>query len=176
MWIIQELYLAREFVVWCGDKTVSQKNLNRFLEWMTQLGSHQGWKPAIHGSTVSVHRIGWSFKGLEAFSSKRNNLLSWLQRCVSYGSRATDSRDYIYGLLGVATDLQPGDIVPSYEASVRETFLQALPVIAKAPMRKNNDGNEEWALRIATLMGLEIDNELRQEVASQFRIARFPRT
>ncbi|ROV97426.1 hypothetical protein VMCG_06873 [Cytospora schulzeri] len=117
IWIRQEVFKADDMSsVMCGSRAVSWGDFRRGLYCCIQ---HQA-PSAITGN----QRKEWWARCtlLRSVIHPNTTSLLWL-RFVSLGSRCTDPRDRIYGLLGLLdNEEQELDIVPDYSKTAPEVF------------------------------------------------------
>ncbi|KAK4158746.1 heterokaryon incompatibility protein-domain-containing protein [Cladorrhinum sp. PSN259] len=123
IWIVQEVVLAKELDLVCGTKR---------LPWNLFIEAFQSWVNLSSTSYLNnyTHNV-WSIfnemrstnptimMALRKSRGSDASLLALVGRCMSY--QATDPRDKIFGLLGVATDA-PALIRPDYKSSVNEVY------------------------------------------------------
>ena len=116
-WIIQEIALASDIRVFCGD---------RFSHWSNFIYSmpeHDIDDQEI-GMRNPTHTLGKMSK--LRIVATRLTLRQLLFQC--HMSRCSDPRDLVYGLLNVAMDTKdrPGSIVVDYSSSLEKLFLQSM--------------------------------------------------
>lgn len=116
-WIIQEIVLASDIHIFCGD---------RFSHWpnfVLHMPDHDTDNPAI-GMRNPTHTLG-KLKKLRIIAT-RLTLRQLLFQC--HMSRCSEPRDLIYGLLNIAKDTKenPGSIVVDYSSSLETLFLQSM--------------------------------------------------
>jgi len=183
VWVIQELHLATNYLVRCGSKAVPGAWFERCAGTVTFHLNTQFqdrdcaiWKERVLKNPTGVHVI--------SRLTGRPTLHDWLDRCVERGFAATDPRDYIYGFIGISSDLETQysrwdhpdgqrlTLTPNYRNTVRETFLEAVPYIIQGSNQKYAHISEPWEIceRFAELMGLEMDESLRGSIAARFTI------
>jgi hypothetical protein len=147
-WIIQEVALARELVVWCGRSTV-EWNVLWVLSWVLKVS---GWQIQLHlehgsmGRSIGdeVFRLGSLRKQITAgldnneiqhvarsifgATTVEQRWYAYLAHLIQNFRRAwvSDDRDKIYSILGLAYQfLQQGTmnpIQPNYDATVQEVY------------------------------------------------------
>ncbi|KAK4449734.1 heterokaryon incompatibility protein-domain-containing protein [Podospora aff. communis PSN243] len=179
MWIVQELFLARDCVVRCGAKAVPRDAFENSLG-ATQQGQGWIWKglkweegPANH------YRLSrWRRGNMKA------GLRWWINTCVQGGFQAADAHDYIYALLGVAEDCRDGEmIVPSYEKAPVQVFLEVINSRAFQVLGPEKVYGDEVGYRIALSlagrMGIDLDpNDItlsRDDIKAVFGLkSKFP--
>lgn len=116
IWIVQEVVAARELVIYCG---------RRRLPWnfVVKVCREIRWNEfSRDGKSQHLRSSGYrNFTALNDFRRGRMSLTKCLQCTKDY--EATDTRDKLYALIGVASDICPEDIVPDYTKSTRTVFL-----------------------------------------------------
>ncbi|OTA62910.1 HET-domain-containing protein [Hypoxylon sp. EC38] len=124
IWIVQEVVAAREIVVLLGDTIFPWTMLvhlcqaNQLAEFLT------------HPLAPMVRSCGYQkFTVLDHFRRNRTMPLVRLVHCTQ-DYQATDSRDKLYALLGMASDLSPDDIIPDYTKPIQEVFLDLVRFMA----------------------------------------------
>ncbi|KAI1137507.1 HET-domain-containing protein [Hypoxylon sp. FL0543] len=124
IWIIQEVVAAREIVVLLGDTIfpwVMLVNLCRAIQLAEFL---------IHPLAPMIRACGYQkFTVLDHFRRNRTMPLVRFVHCTQ-DYQATDSRDKLYALLGMASDISPDDIIPDYTKPVQEVFLDLVRFMA----------------------------------------------
>lgn len=118
IWIVQEVVAARELVIMCG---------RYILPWnfVTNVcGEIRRKEFSRHGRSKFLRSSGYrNFTALNDFRRERGrmSLTKYLQCTKDY--EASDMRDKLYALIGVASDISPEDIVPDYTKSTRTVFF-----------------------------------------------------
>lgn len=115
MWIVQEVALGQKCVVYCGSFSVPWNDLAKAALCLEEDTGHQ----------VEAHRVVRMIKGL-----KRKNVTDYpghrsLINLIhqSLNLLCTDPRDKIYGVLGLASDITPGEFIPEYSLLCQEVYL-----------------------------------------------------
>lgn len=124
IWIVQELVLAQEIIFHCGEEDVA-------------------WWPLL---LMSLRLTGFLHSPAGLIMSlrdrrRKNSLLVLMRNC--YASEATDTRDRVYALLGIAADVSPNTISVDYSITLydlkkqieelyREQELLAAPLLWQA--------------------------------------------
>ena len=149
VWILQEVVLARNYVVICNQDFVSMDNFERALGvlcqdvWNVSRDTRNCvlWLPESPANEI----IAW-----RKSKGKSSPLAGWVRICVRCYFKATEPRDYVYALLGISDDCE-GWIVPDYTLSVTEVYSLAIRLIF------NEAGwyNESLGGTFAALMGLK---------------------
>ncbi|KAI2602746.1 HET-domain-containing protein [Hypoxylon sp. NC1633] len=117
IWIVQEVVAARELVVLLGDT---------FFPWVMLENLCRGIQRAeflSHPLALMIRSCGYQkFTALDHFRRNRTMPLVRFVHCTQ-DYQATDSRDKLYALLGMASDLSADEIIPNYSKPVQEVFL-----------------------------------------------------
>ena len=152
VWILQEFVVARDYVVLCNRALATKEAFERLprvcqdystgsVLWFVFSGCPVVTMVALRDSRYSVSRPPVI-------------LDNWLDVLWRKGFRATDSRDYIFAILGISDD---GDsIVVDYKLSQWEVFCAALSITTgngEIPLR----GRISNTIRVAELMGIPSD-------------------
>lgn len=128
LWIVQEIIMASgEMILLCGNfsitwdtlakvvVTIETNGLSRLILQNTDEGEDDSDAPGGLLNTACVH-------AMKKMRSMRQpiDLQSALIYCLRF--KATDPRDKLFALLGLATDANDPVLRPNYTASVREVF------------------------------------------------------
>lgn len=136
-WIVQEILLQPNVIIFCGKMITHYHQLNAVFHWLRNI---QG-KPCPPGIDVNLwlllsSRVGWYSMGLNNFIMRRSfkdpggvggTELSELDRHLRWktwalntiNQQATDPRDNLYSVLGLVGD----DVLkPDYSRSVETVF------------------------------------------------------
>ncbi|KAK8113054.1 hypothetical protein PG984_013580 [Apiospora sp. TS-2023a] len=117
IWIVQEVVAARQIVVWCGPKVIPWDCLAHLCNEIRVQEFQPSPKAAfLHSSQYQ------NFSALDNFRKNRTMPLSHLLQCTR-GYQATDPRDKLYALLGMASDVSYDELVPDYTQSVKSVYL-----------------------------------------------------
>lgn len=128
IWIVQEVVSASELLFMCGNKTVSEDEMNYALRLLRNVDIHT---QSRRGSDTSV---GESFSAVSHSVSTSKQISLMKIRRISVATplihllrtfrhlEATDPRDKLFALLGIASDTQELDIHPDYRKSWREVY------------------------------------------------------
>ncbi|CAI6097411.1 unnamed protein product [Clonostachys chloroleuca] len=124
IWIVQEITLARDAVVFCGNETISWDKF-LWIIWFLRLRNLEGTynldvSPAFRlGILGSAHRSGRALPLLELLGLFRRSL-------------ATDPHDKVYGLLGLAAS---HEVEIDYKIPYSQVYLD----VAKSIMKESLD-------------------------------------
>lgn len=127
VWIIQETVLATKTIIRCGNLSVEWESLAIVAETLVRSGvsvsllalhvdGHIQLPPRPLGNLINVHRIR-SYR----IAKKPVGFQKLLISC--YDFKATDPRDRIFGLLGLATNGEEILLEPDYTASIQDVYI-----------------------------------------------------
>lgn len=155
-WVVQEIVLARKAVLMHGDHS---------LQWEILVAAWNNWDQHSQDccadcvSTLSeseytlLHRLRWQVQDLERMRQQASDH-SLLRLLLGFRDRkATDSRDKIFGMLGLVSEKSLLKITPNYEASVVEVYTQLAIQLIQAygwlvplhlPLEQNITGLPSW--------------------------------
>jgi Heterokaryon incompatibility protein (HET) len=126
LWPVQEYVLAKAVRFVCGDDILADEQFrSAILSELTHHTRQQDKFPtAWAGNLFTRQRV----KRLRNLMQDRNSGYARLQTLLeTFASReATDLRDKVYGLLGIATDFQEGELVPDYDLSPCDVYMAAV--------------------------------------------------
>lgn len=177
IWIVQEAVVARELVIFCGNYILPWSFISRVC---VQIRRNEFSRDA---RSQLLRSSGYrNFTALEGFRREHGttSLTKYLKCTRDY--EASDMRDKLYALIGVASDISPEDIVPDYTKPTRTVFLDlvhflvtkrhSLDIIASgrhirpasmtdpSPSRKPGDETPSWLPEWRVSQGLRpLDSE-----------------
>lgn len=138
IWVLQEVYLARDLWFYCGPKRISRRTLSGALILLQRFQKHIVSTIDIttlntanplrrfafdSSSFPEMHRlIIYTSIYPSHIISLRVAMANFCVKELPRASRATDPRDMIFGLLGFATPRETGYIKADYSKPVRETY------------------------------------------------------
>jgi Heterokaryon incompatibility protein (HET) len=131
VWIVQEIGAARDAILLCGQDSISWRDMCRACDWMETLIARTSTRNAyIDCQFRRCRGIRQVFNPNKPSSEKvpfKWNLLLLLTHFSSFG--ATDPRDKVYGLLGLASDVQQQDeesdmMVPDYNKPLATVYAE----------------------------------------------------
>ncbi|KAI1449094.1 HET-domain-containing protein [Annulohypoxylon stygium] len=148
IWIIQEVVAAQEPVVLLG---------NIIFPWKMLVNICQAIQVAeflLHPMAPVIRSCGYQkFTVLDHFRRNKTMSLVRLVHCTQ-DYQATDSRDKVYALLGMASDVSPDDIIPDYTKPVQEVFLELvrfmitnrydLDIISSGRLTTSDSSSPSW--------------------------------
>ncbi|KAJ8131238.1 hypothetical protein O1611_g2388 [Lasiodiplodia mahajangana] len=135
VWVLQEVYLARELIFCCGSKTMISKNLagalillEAYQKYIASRGMEAG-SPKLQEFAFTapcypeMHRmlIYTSIYPAEVHSLR----IAMTNFCVKErprGAQSTDPRDMVFGLLGFANAAEREYIKADYKKAVQEVY------------------------------------------------------
>lgn len=152
LWVFQEVAVAKQILLVCGRSVLNGDQFIASLEAFSQ-DTEQSAKPLYWNSPENI-QMGQSWEWLEKLESEvmlrpaigifgtrklllsgvRHNLASLLHTRDMIGMQATDRRDYIYALLGIAADAEQLDLYPDYSKTWQDVFRDT----AIALLRQNS--------------------------------------
>ncbi|CAJ0542491.1 Ff.00g001050.m01.CDS01 [Fusarium sp. VM40] len=122
IWVVQEVVLSpRDPIIICGNRLYPWHHLHWTSAWMRRAGYMR--LPQIPERLLNVNIMG----------NLRNSLTKWpLDALMSFTQtkfHATDQRDKIFGLLGMAAECQDGSLMPEalrpdYSVDTAQTYLK----------------------------------------------------
>jgi len=129
VWIIQEVVLAAKPIIRCGDLTVKWESLTKVANVIqdsglseTLLGIHADGHirvdPTNLGNVINIDRIR-SYRIARKMIGFKHILLS------CYRFQATDPRDKIFGMLGMAINGEELLLEPDYTASIQDVYVRS---------------------------------------------------
>ncbi|KAK0641860.1 heterokaryon incompatibility protein-domain-containing protein [Cercophora newfieldiana] len=169
IWVIQELFLARYCEIRCGSEIITREQFNDFITCMNRPGTQfeqSTWVKERAGNPAEAHRLAQQFKWAGMAGKRVNTLRTWLRRSYNSSFEATDKRDLVYALIRASEDIDQDHSVVSYEGTVRQAFLQAVPLVRRdispwSPVVAQSQAL--FLLQYAERMGLPVDDDLRRD-------------
>jgi len=149
-WIVQELVLAQEAILYCGKRSIHWDVLSEALYRLMKCDrrNYDPFKGWIYQRAIAlkIQRDDWRFGGVgsgfsELLDKQRYRELS-------------DPKDIIYATIGIAKDVSPGTISPDYSQSVEQlyrntarTLIHAtrhLDILRHVSLDMKNPGLPSW--------------------------------
>lgn len=161
VWIQQEVISAAPyFHIHCGRRSVPSGYLTYVIQ---KIRFVPGWNALCLSAAPGRVLAQTILEALEFGRpvEKTFTLERWLE--ITSESKATDPRDFVYALLGISCDCQNGEIVPDYNLSVEEVYLQAEQHIFSGAAGSGSG----WGIGLHSLsskMGLNYDVRLPTDV------------
>ncbi|KAG5654885.1 hypothetical protein KAF25_005842 [Fusarium avenaceum] len=159
VWIIQELYLAQSYEVWCGATYIPDEEFEKSLAvlnaWITPFTQELGRNPANQHRTARLVR-DLSF----------NYLRRWIWVCFRGGFQCSREQDFIYALLNISEEYKDGEMTfkVDYAKSPREVFLG---LVQDRPTLWSEGSKDRW-FTLARMMNLQIDEDLTRSVLAYY--------
>lgn len=146
VWVVQEISLARTVTIVCGSKRLSfttfaaASNFCAFARWTLRTRvTRADWLDPVtgpllrsvsgsgHAPSAAPNVLIGARRRYHLETGEEESLRSLLQRtCILRSAgiplKATDARDKIYGLLGLASDSKKLGIIPDYSKSATEVY------------------------------------------------------
>ncbi|KAF5584290.1 heterokaryon incompatibility 6 OR allele [Fusarium pseudoanthophilum] len=161
VWIIQELYLAKSYVVWCGAKSIPESEFDKSVATLNG-ASNAHYKDFID-NPANHHREARLFSSADWI----NNLRRWIHVCLRGNFECSREHDFIYALLDISEDYAkaPWSLRVDYSKTPREVFLQLLE---QRSLAKWVAGDQCRLLELAEKMNLDMDEGLRRSISDLF--------
>ncbi|RGP68911.1 hypothetical protein FSPOR_5117 [Fusarium sporotrichioides] len=155
IWIIQELFLSRSYIVYCGSKSIPDEIFDKSFLLLAATNS-QGINLSAADYHISTRRMNKDVPSV-------NRMRRWIALCSKLGFQCSREHDRIYGLLGISHDYKfvEQNIDVDYSKSPRELFIE---VIQKRFLSWY--GDKRICERLAITMNVELDDELRSLITS----------
>ncbi|KAA8570017.1 hypothetical protein EYC84_002355 [Monilinia fructicola] len=121
MWVVQEVALGHGAQLLCGQRVLSWRVLGLVVRLMVTMGlakllsRHDGSYPRCMAQAPVVYDLKMSRENGRSLTLEHSLFL-----CITF--LATDPRDKIYALFGLATDIEELGINVDYNASVKEVY------------------------------------------------------
>ncbi|KAG4441005.1 hypothetical protein IFR05_003512 [Cadophora sp. M221] len=121
VWIIQEMVAATDIVFVCGGQIVQSEVVLKFLSSLiSQDATYRRLLLREEGILLSGDAITLANTYLRSNAWKKRNLLQTIY--ITGRSSATDNRDKVYGVLGLAHDAKKLIGTPNYSLSIEEVY------------------------------------------------------
>ncbi|KAG9503449.1 hypothetical protein J7337_006294 [Fusarium musae] len=168
IWIVQELYLAQSFVVWCGAKSITGDNfddsMGALFDWKSPFNGDKDFakNPAYQQRLARFLRPSDSSPGL-------NDLRRWLWICLGSDFQCSREQDFVHALLDISFDYEAvkDSFKVDYSKPLRVIFLELLWQ-RNLSTWQNRPGDEKRWLNLAKKMNLSIDEDLKGEISARF--------
>ncbi|KAG4032400.1 hypothetical protein MFRU_007g03030 [Monilinia fructicola] len=153
VWIMQEICLGQEYFVHCGSKSISGNTFDECFKELARARDHgDAWNDMIT-ETLAVRHIT-----MFRYWAQRGQLFR-LGKCLDIcldGFIATEPRDFIYGIRGIASDCGNDELVPDYEISLKALFFDSIPILTRA-----NSSPVHVISKLAKKLDLTEDDDVR---------------
>ena len=142
VWILQEISVAKGVVFLCGDAIVTDRAMNVAMKMFIYLQSIIAHDPDrrteyqsrfVKKLTIRAEKVASRLPS--SIQGKSTTLWQLMDRIYptsipgDFTSRATDPRDLVYALLGIASDAEELGIEIDYSKSVQEVFTNTAVAI-----------------------------------------------
>lgn len=133
LWVVQEVLLAQEVTIYCGNNSTSWKRLISARDWLVD---HQ----PVRRFNLSDDPFEQTHFGAfdDLCEQRKSQRLIALELCIfRFGDRkCTDIRDRVFGLLGVASDMgKIRELEVDYSIDVEELFFRVMCLYpSRAPL------------------------------------------
>ncbi|KAF4427474.1 Heterokaryon incompatibility 6 OR allele [Fusarium acutatum] len=101
VWIIQELHLARSFVVWCGAKFIPRDTIEDSVGALNRVESPFNSDKIFEKNPAKQLNLA---RNLRRYSPRTMTLRWWLAICVSGDFQCSKKQDFVYALLDISAD------------------------------------------------------------------------
>jgi hypothetical protein len=115
LWIVQELVLAKDAVVVCGESRLPWNMFQNAFYFLERCGLSTQIKSALTNNLTT-----WKSEYGREDRKRHFDLTRMLYRTRAH--KATDPRDKIFGLLGIANEGSTGYVRADYSKSTREIY------------------------------------------------------
>lgn len=151
IWIIQELSLSADYVVYCGSKSIPMITFDQRL--FLARSEH----PELRSTPASHHVMA------RRTMHQGNRMSRWIRPCTEpdHGFECSREHDSIYALLDISSDYKSGsnDIEVYYRKSPRNLFIEVVQKgFLYSPTGYRNPKTFE---RLAGKMKVDVDEGLR---------------
>ncbi|CAD6446784.1 578f0b2b-25d2-4097-b477-61c62db8bc09-CDS [Sclerotinia trifoliorum] len=153
IWIMQEICLGQEYVVHCGDKSISGNIFDESFKKLTRSRDRgDAWNDAVK-ETLAVRHIT-----IFRYWAQRGQLFR-LGQCLNIcldDLIATEPRDFVYGIRGLVSDCGTDELVPDYQKSLKHVFFDTVPILERSSI-----SSVQVASKLAKKLGLTEDNDVQ---------------
>lgn len=123
MWVVQEIQLAKQLFIHCGEKKISWSAFTRARECMAD------WHEPFESEKEAYESMRTSLPArmddLRAKGRTRQiPLIDWLETFEA--SMCTEPKDKVYALVGLASDCQNNELTVDYSKSMSQIFFDVL--------------------------------------------------
>jgi hypothetical protein len=162
VWVKQEIHLAKRFVMHCGEHTTSSLTLERFRYMI-----YGNWDMVDDPVRAGLSRLKNSIAIGHIMTRLLPPSILTLSRvfvdCFRGNYEASEPRDYVYALIGIASDCEGGVIRCDYKKPILEVYLDAVAVLWKdANASQSKKTRVERADKLAIVLGIEVTDNLRR--------------
>ncbi|RDW85334.1 hypothetical protein BP6252_02924 [Coleophoma cylindrospora] len=157
VWITQEIHLARNYIIHCGRKSISDTAFDHAIAPTTierSFGVIDVYRDQILVSAASNHMMP---RRIHAY---HNTLQMWIRLCIYSNLVCTEPRDIIYAMLGIASDCQNGELIPDYGKPLLEVYLEAI-----ALCKQHKESVHGFALTLAGKLGLTDNKNIHRLIS-----------
>jgi hypothetical protein len=149
-WIVQEIVLAQEAILYCGRRSIQWDILSKALYRLMECDrrKYEPFKGPTYQRVVALklQRDDWRFCGVRSGFSELLDKQRFRE--------LSDPKDIIYSTIGLAEDLLPGTITPDYSQSVEQLYrntartlihtTRSLDILRHVWLHINNPGFPSW--------------------------------
>jgi hypothetical protein len=171
VWVLQEIYLARAYVVRCGCKSISDTNLRDALAIFSRYEGAYDYCKEICKSTLNQHRMAKQF---QKHAPQFNTLGRWLRVCITRDLQSSQPRDLIYALLGISYDCKNGAIAPNYDKPLLVVYLEVVRFwLQSADFKKKLTTRRDTKIflyKLAIKLGLDDNEDLGRLISESIAV------
>jgi hypothetical protein len=154
IWIVQELMLAKEATIYCGSKDVSWQKFEDLVNNLQAISDRGRDKHTLCVSSILDSPAIVIAKAKSEWDGNPQPLTTLLQ--LYHKHQATDIRDKIYALHGLAEDSL--DIVVDYHKSTKNLLVE---VLHHACTSRDSSTKRKWATKELIRFGVLVAEMLR---------------
>jgi len=132
IWIVQELLLARQGIVHCGDDQVSLSECTRAQAVLAEMVNSRGATRTIGGAPRTIRKIVQSPAMKLLQKRQRNNKSGIFELLDAFRqSQCSLRHDKLYGLLGLAKDVPTGSFITDYDLELFDVMVDLVLLYLK---------------------------------------------
>lgn len=135
IWVVQEVALGQDLVFRCGEAEVSEDSVHHALRLVRNYAGYLSLRAerGLADAGTTPHDIP-TINPINMLKVRRGNgpfELAYLLRLL-WNYRATDPRDKVFALLGIAADADALDLRPSYLKSAPQVYIETAMALYRA--------------------------------------------
>lgn len=157
VWVLQEIYLAKRFVVECGNDCISDTNLDDALAAIG--GPNQA--PQSFREEILSGRVNEMIVRKRRVDRSQSRLRVWLLYGINQGLECSEPRGYIYAMLGLGFESQNAQILPDYKKPLMDVYLETI-AFCENPHSSDPDQPLTFTHKLAEKLRLAYDENLKR--------------
>lgn len=130
VWILQEVYNARSLLILCGSRTITGEKFSETVAypWSDFKIERECSRSLDRSGACLLMQAKYVIGKVPSF----NTLRRWISMSLKSGCESTEPRDYVYAMLGIASDYPPvpssnkSTIIPDYEKPLLELYFETI--------------------------------------------------